>query len=248
LITSPDNPLIKKIRKAVSSGRLTEPDGLAVAEGPHLLAEAQKSGIGIARILVSEDCRIPLEVPAEVVSAKIFRDLASTETTQGIIALIEPPVWTLGDLLKAGALLIGLDRVQDPGNVGTIIRSAEAFGASGVLLTKGSAHPWNPKVMRSSAGSLFRIPVVYGTADLVPLEVFPWFAAEGGSQTTICVVDLTREAVIWIGNEGAGVSQVIRERSTRVRIPTRAVESLNAAVAASVILYEASRQRGAKSF
>jgi TrmH family RNA methyltransferase len=222
---------------------LTEPDGLAVAEGPHLLAEALKSGIRVAKVLVAEECRVSVDVPAEVVSGKVFRDLAATETSQGVIALVEPRVWALENLLTPGALLVALDRLQDPGNVGTIIRSAEAFGASGVVLLKGSAHPWSPKVMRASAGSVFRMPLVCGVADPDPLQAFGWLAAAGESQTTIDAVDFKGSSVVWIGNEGAGVSELVRKRSKLFRIPTETVESLNAAVAASVILYEASRQR-----
>lgn len=244
IITSPDNPLLKKIRKALASGRPTE-DGLAIAEGPHLVAEAIRSGLPVDRIVVAEDVEYEFDAPVCVVSKRVFRDLKDTEHSQGILALVRIPEFDVAELVKPGVapLVVVLDAVQDPGNAGTIIRSAEAFGATGVVLLKGSVHPWNPKCLRASAGSLFRLPVVYGVEDLSPLEGLEWLGAAGESTDTIPVVDFRGPVALFLGNEGAGIRPEWRGRCRMVRIPTRAVESLNVAVAASVILYEAYRQR-----
>ncbi len=246
LITSPDNPVLKKIRKALALGGLTD-DGLAVAEGPHLVEEAIRSGLRIERILESEEAADFGFDGVDFVSPRIFREIKGTEHSQGILALVQAPVWKLEETVseEPAALVVVLDAIQDPGNAGTIIRSAEAFGATGVVLLKGCVHPWNPKCLRASTGSLFRLPVVYGVSALEPLESLNWYAAAGESESTINVVDFTPGSVLFVGNEGAGLSPAWMSLCQTVRIPTAGVESLNAAVAASVILYEASRQRSA---
>jgi TrmH family RNA methyltransferase len=242
LITSSGNPVLKKIRKALSKGSLTE-EGLAVAEGPHLLQEAIRSGCHVERVLIVEGGlhNIP---EADLVSEQVFREIRATEHSQGVLALVRAPVWKIEDT-KAGnlPLVVVLDGVQDPGNAGTIIRSAEAFGATGVVLLKGSVNPWNAKCLRASAGSLFRIPVAYGVSDLSALEGMAWFAATGDAQCTISLVDWTRPTALFIGNEGAGIHPSVLSKCLPIRIETVGVESLNAAVAASVILYEASQRR-----
>lgn len=246
IITSPDNPILKKIRKAVASGRLTD-DGIAVAEGPHLVAEAVRSGLEIERIVVSEDASFDRfgDYPVTAVAGRVFRELKDTEHSQGVIALVRAPIHNVQEICKAETpgLVVVLDGIQDPGNAGTIIRSAEAFGATGVVLLKGSVHPWNPKCLRASAGSLFRIPVAAGVEDLGVFSESRWYVAAGEAIETIDVVDWTLPSLLFVGNEGAGVRENWRSRSRAVRIPTVGVESLNAAVAASVILYEAHRQR-----
>ena len=130
---SDKNPLVKQIRRAVARGTLTE-DGYAVAEGFHLVAEALASKREIGAVIVSEAAReIPGLPQTRVVSEKTFRDLSSTESPQGVIALVRPPAWTLDQILSGCALVVVLDGVQDPGNAGAILRSAEAFGATGAL-------------------------------------------------------------------------------------------------------------------
>ena len=232
MLTSSENPLIKKIRKAVQEGDLT-PEGWAVAEGPHLLEEARRSGRRIERVLVS----------GEDVAQAVFNQIRATQHSQGVIALVEAPVWRLSDV--TGRLVVVLDGVRDPGNAGSIIRTSEAFGASGVVILKGGVNPWNPKCLRASAGSLFRLPVCYGVTDVSCLDGYQWLAAAGGAELTIDVVDFNRPTVLVVGNEGSGVSEQVLKRCQGVRIPTQGVESLNAGVAAALILYEAWRRRTA---
>ena len=169
-LTSPANPLVKQARRAIERGGLTL-DGYCVAETYHLVEEAFRSGRDVQAVLVSESARgelerrvrIPGRVRVAILPDALFRDLASTESTQGVMALVRPPEWTLEQVLGGRqALVMVLDGIQDPGNAGTILRAAEAFGATGSLFLKGSASPYNPKAVRASTGSLFRVPLVAG--------------------------------------------------------------------------------------
>lgn len=236
---SDKNPLVKQIRRAVARGTLTE-DGYAVAEGIHLLEEALAANREIGAVIVSEVARETSRLPqARMVSAKTFRDLSSTESPQGVIALVRPAAWTLDRILSGCALVVVLDGVQDPGNAGAILRAAEAFGATGAVFLKGTVNPYNPKCLRGSAGSVFRLPIVTD-GDLSGLRLY---AAMPRAQQTIEEADFRGPCGIVIGSEGHGVSPALETRVTGVRIPTSGVESLNAAVAAGIMLYEARRQR-----
>jgi RNA methyltransferase, TrmH family len=236
---SDKNPLVKQIRRAVARGTLTE-DGYAVAEGFHLLEEAVAAGREIGAVIVSEAARKTPGFPqTRVVSEKTFRDLSSTESPQGVIALVRPPAWTLDHILSGCALVVVLDGVQDPGNAGAILRAAEAFGATGAVFLKGTVNPYNPKCLRGSAGSVFRLPIVMDR-DLSALRLY---AAMPRARQTIEEADFRGPCGIVFGSEGHGVSPELETRVTGVRIPTSGVESLNAAVAAGIMLYEARRQR-----
>ena len=251
LLTSEKNPLLKEIRKAAHRGALTS-DGLAVAEGPHLLEEAVRSDVRIRAIVVAESARVELPVTdARVVyvADSVFSGLSSTEAPQGVLALIQPPSWRFADLVRQQALLVVLDGIQDPGNAGAILRAAEAFGATGAVFLKGSVNPYNPKALRASAGSVFRLPLVAGVTneELFEQAPMPLFAAAPRAKTLLADADLAQACALVIGSEGRGVSEAVTGRATGVRIPTQQVESLNAAVAAGILLYEARRQRGSGS-
>jgi TrmH family RNA methyltransferase len=256
-IASVRNPLLKEIRRAQSRGALTA-DGCAVAESFHLLEEALRSGCEVPAVLAAESVRPTVEKHVArlrntrftVLSDEVFESIASTESSQGVIALVRAPHWTLEQTLRGRSLVVVLDGVQDPGNAGTIVRSAEAFGSTGVVFLKGSVSPFNPKVLRGSAGSLFRLPVVPGVDPALAKAALQQkrldvYAASGRSGRPPRDIDLTRRAAIIIGSEGRGVSGSLSGIAADITIPTIGVESLNAAVAASVILYEASRQRRA---
>lgn len=246
---SDQNPLLKQIRRAVSRGTLTE-DGYAVAEGLHLLEEARAAGREIGAILVAESAasRYP---EARIISDKAFREIASTETPQGVVALVRPLEWSLQDMLAVDhsgkdALLVVVDGIQDPGNAGAVLRAAEAFGASGVVFLKGTVNPYNPKCLRGSAGSAFRVPLVAGldAREFLERVSLPLYAAMPRAKRLANEADLKAPCALVIGSEGRGVSPEIQARAEGVRIPTSGVESLNAAVAAGILLYEARRQRG----
>lgn len=243
------NPLVKQIRRAVAHGTLTD-DGYAVAEGPHLLEEARKAHCEIRAVIVSESAKP--EVVAELsrlpelreVSEKTFRTLCSTETPQGVLALVKPPAADLATMLSGIALIAILDGVQDPGNAGAIIRVAEAFGATGAIFLKGTVDPFHPRALRGAAGSSFRLPIVRGI-DLDSLRDLRIYAAmpQAAASLEVRSADFNGACAIAIGSEGRGIGKQLAERAVAVHIPTRKVESLNAAVAAGILFYEARRQR-----
>jgi TrmH family RNA methyltransferase len=271
MLTSRDNRWLKTFRTAL---RQTEPEGgLIGVEGVRLVKEALGSGRRIRALLVGasgERHVAALKAEAESLGGQVnvlrttdrlFASVAGTETPQGIAALLEAPSWTFDDLLRGGVpLIVVLVGVQDPGNVGTALRSAEAFGATGAIATRGTAHPWSPKAVRASAGSALRLPLLNGMAAPVVLaqlrvaglKVFAAHSGQLGDRSSNTEVlfpekaDLRGPAAILVGNEGAGLPpEVERAADALLRIPMAgAVESLNAGVAASLLLYEAGRQRG----
>ncbi len=198
---------------------------------------------------------------------KLFASVAGTGMPQGVAALFAQPAWEFDDVLRGAtaadgalrgdtALVVVMAAVQDPGNVGTIVRSAEAFGATGVVTTRGSADPWSPKALRASAGSGLRVPVLRGMAIPVLLAQLrvagvkivaasSHSAGVSGAGADGKVADLRLPVAIFIGNEGAGLPHEIEHAAdAQILIPMSAeVESLNAGVAASVVLYEAARER-----
>jgi TrmH family RNA methyltransferase len=248
-ITSSANPLLKDVKRAIARGGLTE-DGWCVAETFHLLEEAIRSGCEVKVVLAAESVKPPAGVKVTVVPEVLLRSVAGTESSPGVIALVQPPDWKLEQVFRGDSLVVVLDGLQDPGNVGTIIRSAEAFGATGALLLKGTASPYNSKTLRASAGSLFRLPFLFGmdaAAALAAVEEnqVDLLAGVAGARP-LSSIDLTRRCAIVIGNEARGVSDSLRSAAREVSIPTVGVESLNAAVAAGILLFEARRQRGLK--
>jgi TrmH family RNA methyltransferase len=255
VLTSPANPLLKDVRRAVARGGLTG-DGFMVAETFHLLEEALRSGLEIKAILAADSAHSAAHdqlrgrtgIRIVVVADSVFQKLAATESSQGVIALARPPGWTLEDVLRGHSLAVVLDGLQDPGNAGAIVRAAEAFGATGVLFTKGTVSPFNPKLLRASAGSVFRVPFVYdldATQARAALErsKIAVYAAMPSGDAPPAALDLTRRCALVIGSEGHGVSQQMRHGAIGLSIPTVGVESLNSAVAAGILLYEAQRQR-----
>lgn len=261
IVTSPANALLKDVRRAIRQGSLTE-QGWCVAETFHLLEEALRSDCEVKTVLAAESVRSAVEthvrrlpgVKVVVVADALFDKIAGTETSQGVIALVRPPSWGLEQLFRGSSLVMVLDGLQDPGNAGTILRAAEAFGATGVIFLKGSVSPFNAKTLRASAGSVFRVPFVYGLDEelaraALQQRKLDLYAAVpgGGAAQELSKVDLTRKCGIVIGSEARGVNAVLRAAAVEVSIPTVGVESLNAAVAAAILLYEARRQRALKS-
>jgi TrmH family RNA methyltransferase len=239
-LISDKNPLLNEIRR-LAAGGVSGEDRLVLAEGPHLLDEAIRSRIEIHAVIVAESvAEIPDVGATRVVRVLdgLFQKLASTESPQGVLALVRPPQWAPEDVLKGTPLLVVLDGIQDPGNAGAILRAAEAFGATGAVFLKGTVSPSNPKCLRASAGSAFRVPIVFEIP--AGLELY---AADPRATLDVAEADLAAPCAIVIGGEGSGVSPQLAARATRLRIPTTTVESLNAAVAAGILLYEARRQR-----
>ena len=258
-ITSAANPLLKDVRRAIARGSLTE-QGWCVAETFHLLEEALRSECEVKTVLAAESVRSAAEahvrrlagVKVVVLPDALLKSVSGTETSQGVMALVQPPVWRLQQLFRGCALVVVLDGLQDPGNAGTIARAGEAFGATGMLFLKGTVNPYNPKTLRASAGSLFRIPFLHGVdaalarAALQQNKVSLFAGVPANSRKPVRplnAVDLTANCGLIIGNEAHGVGGELRSAALDISIPTVGVESLNAAIAAGILLYEARRQR-----
>jgi TrmH family RNA methyltransferase len=251
IITSKANGRVKQLRAAFAgNARLAE--GLVAVEGEHLLEEALRSGLTLKTVFVREGRRAPEGLPERVevvrLSEEVFASAVETQSPQGVAALVVPPVWELEDVLAEVPLVLIAAGIQDPGNLGTLVRSAEAFGATGLIATPGTVSAWNQKALRASVGSVFRVPVVgAGVKEIRGLKKrgVRLVAAVGEGGETMKDGDLVGACALMIGNEGAGLAKDWLEMADeRVTIPFPGpVESLNAAVAGSLLLYEASRQR-----
>jgi TrmH family RNA methyltransferase len=256
LIESRQNPRVKELRAALArSGRT--PAGLVAIEGEHLVTEAVRSHLRFASIFLRDGYAPRIELPEDaehlLLPPVVFASAVATEQPQGIAALVHPPSFSADSIFRAQAsLILVLAGLQDPGNVGTLLRSAEAFAATGALLLPGTASPWNPKALRASAGSAFRVPALNvdeGEAlALLAQHNVPAIAAIARDGTPISEAPLAGSAALLIGNEGAGLSDTLIAAAVhRTTIPMPGnVESLNAAIAGSLLLYEASVQRNAR--
>jgi len=257
VISSRANARVKQLRAAFQ-GHARLSGGMVAIEGDHLLEEALRSGMVVKTVFLSERREAPKIVPRGVevmrLTEEVFGSVVETQSPQGVAALLVPPVFGLEDVLGSegsAALILVAVGLQDPGNLGTLVRSAEAFGATGVLTTPGTVSAWNQKALRASVGSVFRVPVVGVTASElreVKARGVRLIAAVGADDTGAVEaqkMDFSGACAVMIGNEGAGLgAEWIAMSDAQVTIPCPGpVESLNAAVAGSLLLYEASRQR-----
>ncbi len=256
VISSRTNVRVKQLRAAFQ-GHARLSGGMVAIEGDHLLEEALRSGMVLKTVFVSERREVPKIVPRGVevlrLTEEVFGSVVETQSPQGVAALMVPPVFVLDDVIGEGSASLILIAVglQDPGNLGTLVRSAEAFGATGVLTTPGTVSAWNQKALRASVGSVFRVPVVGVTASEMEglkrrgVTLIAAVGSDDAGVTAAQEMDFTGACALMIGNEGSGLAAEWMEMcDARVTIPCPgAVESLNAAVAGSLLLYEASRQR-----
>ena len=251
-IRSKDTKIWKRCEQ-LTMRKYRDRSGLYLIEGENLLDEAIRNHVRIETVLVREDCQkaLPPEAAdkAFLLDARLFDKLAQTVTSQGILAVVAKAEVRKEDFIGLpGSNFIVLDRLQDPGNIGTILRTADAAGYRLAILMKGTADVYAPKVVRAATGSLFRMPVVSmaSTEELVEFT-----RAAGKKLTATCLdaqrcyydEDLTHDIALVIGNEGSGVAPALIESSElRIKIPMQGnIESLNAAVAAGVLMYEAMR-------
>ena len=248
-ITSRKNELVAHIRKLSGSRSARRAAGEFVCDGPKLLAEALKWGAAVTTVVAEEGTSLP-ELPSAVrrveVPADLLRSLSTTETPQGGLFPCRTPDLALPERRTGGRYMV-LDGVQDPGNLGTVWRTADAFGADGLVLVHSCADPWSPKTVRATMGACFRLPV--WEADLHALQArldeggVPLYATALREDTEdLRAQDLRRCAVV-IGSEGRGVSEeTLALCGKTLKIPMRTrCESLNAAVAAAVVLWEMAR-------
>jgi RNA methyltransferase, TrmH family len=258
-IESRHNALVKELRMAFARGELTLDSHCAV-DGLRILEEAIRSGLKFRAVFFSASAEDKAErlLPqigshVETVSLpdQLFSSVVPSETPQGVAALVRIKSFTVEEITaraKFGPILT-IAGVQDPGNLGTILRSAEAFGAGGVLLGEGTVSAYNSKTVRASAGSVFRLPVVQvkllDVLDRLREQGVRLLATSSHKGTPLPEMQLGGPLAVLVGNEGAGLSRELTAKvDETVAIPhSSSVESLNAGVAASIVLYEAWRQR-----
>jgi TrmH family RNA methyltransferase len=251
-LLSPHNPRIERVRELLAAkGRRAA--GRFAAEGPTLLEEADRSGVAAREIYGTEAALARIDagryeasgIPVYALAERSFSRISDLETPTGILGIFDLPVRTAAEVMALPGAVLLLAGVNDPGNAGTLVRSAEAFGAAGVLFGRGGADPYSPKVVRAAMGSIFRLPVAQ-------VEAEEALAAAQASGRQVIAADLDGEdldratlpanAVLAVGNERRGVRDWLPRWDRAVRIPQRdEAESLNAAVAGSIVLYESSR-------
>jgi RNA methyltransferase, TrmH family len=257
------NALVKELRQAFARAERTA-DGDCAIEGLRIVEEAIRSGLKFRAVFFRESAQdraerllpqIGSHVETLLLPDKLFDGAVPSETPQGVAALVKLKEYSLEDILERIQIgpIIVVAGLQDPGNLGTILRSAEAFGSAGVVLGEGTVSPLNSKVIRASAGSVFRLPFVLGKTG-GGLEAISAKLRESGVRllatsshkgTALDQVRLTGPSAIFVGSEGSGLPRgLIALMDETVAIPhTPQVESLNAGVAGSIVLYEAARQR-----
>jgi TrmH family RNA methyltransferase len=252
------NSLVKELRRAFARGELT-PEGYCAIEGLRILEEAIRSGLRFQAVFFGETAaaraegllpQLGLQVETLLLPDKLFASVVPSETPQGVAALVRWKDFTLEEVLSRAAAgpLLAIAGVQDPGNLGTIVRSAEAFGAGGMVLGEGTVSPFNPKVVRASAGSVFRLPLarvkLSDAISRMKALGIRLLATASHKGTPLDQSRLSGPIAIFIGSEGAGVGRdVIKAMDEVLAIPQALqVDSLNAGVAASIVLYEVARQ------
>ncbi len=254
-IHSAENRIIKDCRK-LQQRKYRDREGLYLIEGPNLIGEAPAEDVRC--VLVSENryAAYPFlsreKMDTYIVKPAVFEQIAQTESSQGIAAVVRKRSWTLEQLTArcgSGANLLVLDRLQDPGNIGTIIRTAEGAGYAAVIAIKGTADIFSPKTIRAAAGTVFRIPIVQ-VGDNRELKKLTDRLGKKLAVTSLKSdnyyydTDISRDTALVIGNEGGGVSEELEKMADiLIRIPMEGkLESLNAAVAAGILMYEVQRR------
>ncbi|MCL1807757.1 MAG: RNA methyltransferase [Oscillospiraceae bacterium] len=228
LITSRQNPLIKHIRRLGTDAAYRHEQGLYLADGRKLLEDALQSGTRIEQVLITEGLSLPYDIETVTVPKTLMDTISPLETPQGVLFICripQPP-----PAPQRGRWLL-LDRIQDPGNVGSILRTAEAFGLDGVMLTPGCADPYSPKAVRAAMGATFRLSI--GSVNIT----LPLYAADMGGTV---LSDFPEDCVVALGSEGQGISPELRSRADEIisiPMPGKA-ESLGVAAAAAVICWE----------
>jgi TrmH family RNA methyltransferase len=257
MITSTSNPKIKYVRRLLNDGRFRQREGAFVIEGTRWLAEMTAFQERLQLVLVTEPWLVhPDNQPLiktlaltessdlDIVSEQVMAHASDTETPAGVLAVVEI---VSQPLPESPGLLLVLDRIADPGNMGTILRSSAAAGVDGVLIGPGSVDIYNPKVVRSSMGALLRLPVLslsWAEIGEAVEGMTVWLAAANG-RTAYTAVNWQKPSALIIGSEAHGAGQLAKDIAhNTVSIPMASdTESLNAAVAAAIILFEARRQK-----
>lgn len=258
IITSSSNTRIKRLIGLLKKGKLRREEKVFVCEGkkmflevlcqfPERIKEAYFTEEAFEEI--NKDFAEQLgRINYEFVTSSVFDKMAETVTPQGVIAVVSMPEYTLDELCNGDVRLLILDNLRDPGNLGTIIRTAEAAGITGILLSDESVDVTNPKVVRSTMGAMLRVPLYYTGSIVESIELFrkkvsgfKVFSSALDASVPYSQVDYGNSYGIVVGNESSGVSRAVIEVSDCcIHIPMEGkVESLNAAIAAALIMYQA---------
>ncbi|WP_146548063.1 TrmH family RNA methyltransferase [Rummeliibacillus suwonensis] len=246
-IESSQNALVKHWKKLATTRKERDRSGEFLVEGFHLVEEAINSKSEILHLIVREDVAIPVSwnidhIFVVEVTVQVAKEFAETENSQGIFAQVKQPAISEKEQKKWTKLLL-VDAVQDPGNIGTMIRTADAAGIDAVILGKGSADPFNPKTVRSTQGSIFHIPVVRGELsewiDSLKEKKIPVYGTALENAVLYNQVERKEEFALIMGNEGSGIHPDFLEKTDlNVTIPIMGrAESLNVAVATGIVLY-----------
>lgn len=258
MITSMQNTKVKKIIQLLNKSKTRKKEGLFIVEGKKIISEIEKSRI--SEIFITDtyyekermyvDKLIEEKIRVEIVNDSIMKHISDSVTPQGILGIIKIVPMKLNILMDEKPLIIILENIQDPGNLGTIIRTADAVKASGIIISKGSVDVYNPKVIRATMGSIFRVPVIAESNLIEDINTLrdnniEILASHLQGSLNIYDCDLTNGVGILVGNEGNGLTEGITELAHKnIKIPMIGKsESLNAGVATSIIAYEVLRQR-----
>lgn len=259
MINSTSNKQVKRVANLRDKAKARREEGVYVAEGLRMCREYKPDDVEILYITESfgkqeENKKWLRGFKFEIVTDEVMHYMADTKTPQGVLAVAKQKKCTMEDILKKTStpkLIMILENIQDPGNLGTIIRTGEGAGVTGVILSKTSVDVFNPKVIRSTMGSVYRVPVLY--VDSIEEEVLPMlkthgittYAAHLKGENNYDQEDYGKGTAFFIGNEGNGLSDELTAcADTLIKIPMAGqVESLNAAMASGILMYEAARQR-----
>lgn len=255
MITSTSNSQVKYLVQLQNKSKIRKENKEFVVEGFKMVEEAPKERV--IKIYVSENFKNSNEealeklgVDYEVVSDNVFSQMSDTKTPQGILAIVKMLEYSIDDLFNDAPLIAIVENLQDPGNLGTIIRTGEGAGISGVLMSANTVDIYNPKTIRSTMGSIFRVPFVYESDFLEAIDYIrnknvTVYAAHLDGKNSYTVEKYSKPSAFLIGNEGNGLSDAAAKKAdVLIKIPMCGkVESLNAAIATTVLLYEAKRQR-----
>lgn len=255
MITSTSNSQVKNIMNLIKKSGERKNRGLFVIEGIRMFGEIPKDRI--VKIYASESFaydnkEMLCNYNFEMVSDAVYKQMSDTKTPQGIMAIVKMLDYNMSDIIPKDRtpLIVVLENIQDPGNLGTIIRTAEGAGATGILMSKDTVDIYNPKVIRSTMGSLFRMPFIYSDNIVESVKELKknnikTFAAHLMGRNFYYDENMSQPMAVLIGNEGNGLTdELSNEADIRIKIPMEGkLESLNAAVSTAVVLYESMRQR-----
>lgn len=256
MITSADNKRVKNVVSLIKKGKARKEQDAYIIEGRKLFEETPEEDL--LEVYVSESFNEKSDrldrIPHEVVKEEVFSKMTDTLSPQGILCVVRKKHYNLDSLLSktkgSNPVFLILDTLQDPGNLGTIMRTAEGANVAGVIMSRDTVDIYNPKTVRSTMGSIFRVPFVYvedicEAVKTMKAAGVTCYAAHLKGVNTCYAEDFSRPVAFMIGNEGNGLSDEVAELAdTYIRIPMGGqLESLNAAVSAAILMYEAVRQR-----